>query len=134
MDFKYNKVSQILLRVAAFSTATLALVSIWTFYKQNIWYPKIKLLDVDYAKGIANLEVNGEPFRVEGNSIYGAGVNFGIKFGTTNNTQGQDSYDRLELLKNGLVRSIISKKGEVMKSFTANERTYYGDVFNGFSI
>jgi hypothetical protein len=134
MDFKFNQASQVLLKIAAVSTATFAVVSIWTFYKQNIWFPKIVLKDVDYNKGVANLDVNGKPLHLEGNSTYGIGSSFGLKFGSTNNTQGKELYDRIEIVKNGLVRGIINEQGDVMKSFTANERTYYNDVFNGFSI
>lgn len=133
MDFKFNKASQLLLRVAAFGTATLAIVSVYTFYRQNIWFPKITLVDVDYNRGIANLIVNKKPLRLEGNSTYGVGSSFGVQFGTTNNTDGKRGYDRIEIVKNGLVKGVINKNGEVLKSFTANEKTYYDDTFNGFS-
>jgi hypothetical protein len=134
MDFQFNKASQVLLRVAAIGTATLAIVSVYTFYRQNIWFPKITLVDVDYNKGIANLIVNKKPLRLEGNSAYSAGSSFGIQFGTTNDTDGRRAYDRIEIVKNGLVRGVINKNGEVLKSFTANEKTYYDDVFNGFTL
>ena len=134
MDFQFNKASQVLLRVAAISTATFAIVSIWTFYRQNIWFPKVTLKDVDYNRGEANLDVNGKPLRLEGNSTYGIGSSFGLQFGTRNNTDGKSAYDRIEIVKNGLVRGVINKNGNVVKPIMDNENASYNDVFNGFSV
>jgi hypothetical protein len=131
---EFNKTSSIFLKIAAFSTTTLAIISLWTFYKNNIWFPKVILKDVDYSKGEANLEVNNKPFFLQGNSEYGIGSSYGIKFGSTNTNDGKQVYDRIEISKDGLVKSIVSKIGDTTKSFTANERTYYNDTFNGFVL
>ena len=132
-DIKFGKTSKVLIKVAAISTATLAIIGVWTFYKNNFWSPKIEVKDVDFKKGISHLIVNGKPFTLKGDSIYSVGANYGIKFGYTYSEDGKRVYDRIEVLKNGLVHSIKKEADTIeMKSFTANENTYYDNTFNGF--
>jgi len=134
MEFQFNKVSQVLLKVAAVSTAAFAIVSIWDFYRNNIWVPKVFLKDVDYRKGEANLEINNKPFFLQGNSEYSVGANYGIKLGRTNTIDGKEKYDRIEILQDGLVRGVINKAGDEVKSISDYGKTYNDDFFNGLSI
>jgi len=134
MKFEFNKVSQVLLKVAAVSTAAFAIISLWDFYRKNIWVPKISIKDVDYKKGEANLEVNKKPFFLQGNSEYNVGSNYGLKFGRTNTIEGKEKYDRIEILQDGLVRGVINKAGDEVKSLSDFGKTYNDDFFNGLSI
>lgn len=110
MAFKFSisRGEEVLLKVAAISTALLGLVGIYTFYKNNIWEPNVKLLQVDYANGIAKLDVNGKDFLLKGDSTYLISVEWGIKFGFTFTKDGKRIYDRIELLKRGMVKRIIA--------------------------
>ena len=117
IDIKFGKTSQILLRVAALSTATLAVIGVYTFYRNNIWHPKVEVLDVDFKNGIAHLKVNGKPFTLRGDSQYLVAANYGVKFGYTYLENGKRVYDRIEILMNGLVSSVIKEaQGEEMPS------------------
>jgi hypothetical protein len=122
IDIKFGKTSQVLLKVAALSTATLAVIGVYTFYRNNIWHPKVDVLDVDFKNGIARLNVNGKPFTLKGDSQYLVAANYGVKFGYTYLENGKRVYDRIEILKNGLVQSVIKEaQGEEMPS--ANGKT-----------
>jgi hypothetical protein len=111
MAFKFNisKGEEVLLKVAAVSTALLGLVSVYLFYKNNIWEPDVKIIEVDYAKGIAKLRVSGKDFLLKGDSTYLISAEWGIKFGFTFVRDGKRVYDRIELLKRGMVKKIIDQ-------------------------
>jgi hypothetical protein len=102
--------NSILLRVASFSVAVIAVVNVWAFYKNNIWKPKIILLDVDYDNGVSNLKIGGRDFLLRGSSEFLISYDWGIKFGQTYAKNGDSVYDRIELTKHGLVYEILGKK------------------------
>jgi hypothetical protein len=101
-----NRTTNTLLKVAAISTALLGIFGIWSFYKNDIWKPTITIKDVDFVKGVANLNINGKDFVLKGDSTYLIAYNWGIRFGYTYN-QNSRSYDRIELTKNGMVKQVI---------------------------
>lgn len=130
--FDISQGEELLLKVAGISAAIVAIFSLWTFYKNNIWHPKVEVKSVDFQKGIAELEINGKPKTIKGDSPYAIGFDWGIKFGYTFKGNGKRVYDRIEILKKGQVDSVIKKaEGEEMSSFTGNEATYYDDAFMG---
>ena len=102
----FSKTTSTLLKVAAISTALLGIFGIWSFYKNDIWKPTITIKDVDFVKGVANLNINGKDFVLKGDSTYLIAYNWGIRFGYTYN-QNSRSYDRIELTKNGMVKQVI---------------------------
>ena len=56
----FSATSAVFLRIAAISTAALAFVGLYTFYRNNLWHPKVVINSVDYANGVANLTINGK--------------------------------------------------------------------------
>jgi hypothetical protein len=110
MSYKFDlsRGEEILLKVAAISTAVLGLVGVYTFYRNNIWEPKVDILNVNYVEGVASLVVNGKPFLLKGDSTYLISSEWGIKFGFTFTKDGKRIYDRIELLKRGMVKKILS--------------------------
>ncbi len=119
--FDLSKGEEILLKVAAVSAAALAVVNVYTFYKNNIWHPRVEVKDVDFNKGIAHLMINGKPKTIKGESSYLIGNDWSIKFGATFSSPSNRKYDRIEILKRGSVDSVIkTAEGEEMQSFTAN--------------
>lgn len=107
--FSLSQGEEILLKVAAISTAVLGLVGVYTFYKNNVWEPKVDVLDVNYANGIAKLRVSGKEFLLKGDSTYLISAEWGIKFGFTFSKDGKRVYDRIEILKRGMVKKIIAQ-------------------------
>jgi len=112
MAYKFNlsKGEEVLLKVAAISTAILGLVGAYTFWRNNIWQPRVEVFEVDYDNGIARLVVSGRNFTLKGDSTFLISADWGIRFGYTFTAQGKRVYDRIELLKRGMVKKVINHK------------------------
>jgi len=154
----FSKANSTFLKVAAISTGIVAVFGLYTFYKNNLWSPTVKVDSIDYNKGIAYLTINGKPFVLRGESSYLIAYDWGIRFGTSIQPNGQRYFDRIEILKRGLVDKILRNKDDVHsftgrqdtvvtgalgvpesagfdvfkdKSFTGNEETFWDDAFFG---
>lgn len=134
MAFNLNlsKGEEFLLKAGSIGAAVLGVFAVYTFYRNNVWHPKIKIIKVDYNKGMADLEINGRPFTLRGDSSYLIAFDWGIKFGFTPTSDGKRVYDRIEVLKRGMVHSVLDRAGQNRTAgFTGNEETYWNDVFEG---
>jgi hypothetical protein len=128
--FDLSRGEEILLKIASVGAAVLGIVSVYSFYKNNIWKPKVNVKKVDFKNGIAELDINGKPFILKGDSSFLIAFDWGIKFGTTYKPNGVRVYDRIEILKRNLVQKIVREEGEV--DFTGfNEETFWNDAFEG---
>jgi hypothetical protein len=108
-QFSLNVGEKVLLKIAGISAAFIAIFSAFTFYKNNIWHPKVEVVSVDYKNGVAKIIVNGKPFLLKGDSSYLISYDWGIKFGYTFKGNGERIYDRIEILKRNMVHSVIKK-------------------------
>jgi hypothetical protein len=106
--FDISRGEEILLKVAAVSTALLGIAAIYTFYRNNVWEPRIEIVNVDYERGLANLKINGSPFLLKGDSTYLISADWGIKFGFTPTKDGKRINDRIEILKRGMVQRVLA--------------------------
>lgn len=135
MAFKFNisKGEEYLLKAASVGAAILGIVAVYSFYKNNVWHPKIEVKDVDFKNGVANLVINGRPFVLKGDSSYLIAYDWGIKFGFTPTADGRRIYDRIEVLKRNMVHQVIRKADDKnMVGFTGfDERTFWNDAFVG---
>lgn len=128
--FDISKGEEVLLKAASIGAAVLAIVSVYSFYMNNIWKPKVDVKEVDFEKGIAKINVNGKPFVLRGDSPFLIKFDWGIKFGFTFRPDGRRVYDRIEILKRNMVQKVIRDIGEV--KFTGfDEKTYWNDAFDG---
>jgi len=128
--FDISKGEEYLLKAASIGAAVLGVVAIYGFYKNNLWKPKIVVKKVDYPNAYAELEVNGRPFIVRGDSSYLISYDWGIRLGFTPKSDGKRYADRIEVLKRNLVKDVLRNPEEV--AFTGfNERTYWVDAFEG---
>ena len=134
MAYKFNisEGEEFLLKAASIGAAVLGIVAVYNFYKNNLWEPKIEVLDVDYNKGVAKLKINGREFILRGDSSYLIGFDWGIKFGYTPVGNARIA-DRIEVLKRGMVHKVIRSVGDFnMIGFTGfSEKTFWNDAFNG---
>jgi hypothetical protein len=130
----FNKTSAIFLRIAAISTAALALVGLYTFYRNNLWHPKVIINSVDYANGVANLTINGKEIILRGDSTFLIDYDWGIKFGYTFLPDGKRIYDRIEVTKRGMVHEVVRQtETPSTLAFTGfSEENYWNDAFNQF--
>lgn len=105
-----SKTSATFVNIAGTATAVLAIIAVFTFYKNNLWRPTIQVLDVDYDNGEARLMINGKHFYLKGDSSYLIGYDWGIKFGYTVKADGRRVYDRIEVLKKGMVTKVVDMR------------------------
>jgi len=127
--------SSVLLRIAALSTATFALIGVYTFYRNNLWHPKVIINSVDYANGVANLTINGKETILRGDSTFLIDYDWGIKFGYTFLPDGKRIYDRIEVTKRGMVHEVLRQtETPSTLAFTGfSEENYWNDAFNQYS-
>lgn len=105
-----NKAKNVLLKTATISVAAIAVFNLYVFYRNNVWKPEIKVVDVDFEKGVANLLIDGKKFVLRGDSPYLISFDWSIKFGTIYTSEKRSGYDRIELLKRGSVKQIITQR------------------------
>lgn len=131
----FGKTSAFFLKLAALSTAVLAVVNVYSFYKNNIWHPRIIINDVDFKNGIANLTINGKPFILRGDSLFLIDYDWGIKFGYTYLPSGIRVYDRIEVTKRGMTHEVLRQTPSDSKlAFTGfNEQNFWNDAFNQYN-
>lgn len=131
--FDLSKGEELLLKAASIGAAVLGVVAIYTFYKNNIWKPKIEVKKVDFKSGVAELLINGKPFTLKGDSSYLIAYDWGVKFGVTTTPDNKRIYDRIEILKRNLVQKVIRKADDApLLGFTGfNESTFWNDAFEG---
>jgi hypothetical protein len=121
--FDLSRGEEILLKVAAISAAALAVVNVYSFYKNNIYHPDVEVKNVDFAKGTASVLIDGKPKTIRGDSSYLIGNDWSIQLGATFSSSNGRKYDRIEILKRGNVDSVIkTAEGEEMQSFLGDAK------------
>lgn len=130
----FSATSSMLLKIAALSTATFALIGLYTFYRNNLWHPKVVINSVDYANGVANLTINGKETILRGDSTFLIDYDWGIKFGYTFLPDGKRIYDRIEVTKRGMVHEVLRQtETPSTLAFTGfSEENYWNDAFNQY--
>ena len=99
----------IIAKVAAVILAITAIGGGYAYYRNNIWHPKIKVINVDWEKQIANVMIGSKQKTLYGDSILSAGSKWGVHFGFTNGNA-----NRIELIQDGLVYEVLEiKKGVI---------------------
>jgi hypothetical protein len=94
---------KIILKVVAFATVITALAGGYFFLVNNVWKPKIVVLDVDLENGFASLRLPfGKIIEINGSSEFLVIGDWGVKFGTIIKN-GKQSYENIQLLKKGMV-------------------------------
>lgn len=106
---KYDSHVRLLSTIAIVITSGLAIAGGYSFYKSNIWKPKVLIKDVDFDNGEANLNINGRNIMLRGNSVLNAGGVWGVRFGT-NGVDQTNYYESIELIKNDMVYEILKTK------------------------
>ena len=110
---KLSNATNTIIKIAAVVAAISAIAGGYSFYLNNIWIPSVKVNDVDYEKGIANITYKNILGKTNNVTIYGNAIfilegQWGIGFGTTTTKDGTD-YDRLILVKNGMTYNYLNK-------------------------
>jgi hypothetical protein len=95
--------NKLILKVVAFATVITALAGAYFFLVNNVWKPKVVVLNADFENGFATLELPfGNVIEINGNSEFLVLGDWGVKFGTKI-IDGKTSYENIQLLRKGLV-------------------------------
>jgi hypothetical protein len=95
--------NKLILKVVAFATVITALSGAYFFLVNNVWKPKVIVLDADLENGFATLELPfGNIVEINGTSEFLVIGDWGVKFGTIVRN-GKQSYENIQLLRKGLV-------------------------------
>ena len=102
------KITNILVAVV---TVGAAIGTIYYFLRNNI-KPTIKVISADFNNDMAEVNVNGSPVTLYGSSPVAAGGDWGVQLNSSTGADGHAFYNRIELVKKGLVHSIVYKSGD----------------------
>ena len=97
-----DKTKDTIIGVAAIIGSITVIAGGYVFFKYNIWKPNIELVSVDYNKGTAIIKFRGNDITIYGDATKLLGGDWGVRFGSN-----QDKYDRIELVKKGMVYEYI---------------------------
>lgn len=104
-----SKTTENIIKASSIVGAIIVLASGYTFYKNNLWKPKIKIESLDFENGFAMMIINGQRVKIYGDSTFNVGGDWGVRLGQTYQ-EGENMYDRVELLKNGMVVDYLKVK------------------------
>lgn len=98
--FIQSKQTKTILNIASVVGAILVIVGVHTFYMNNIWKPKVKVLEVDYGRPYAKVQINDKKIlELWGNDVVSIRAGWGVKVGSEN--------AKIEIVKNGQVVEYI---------------------------
>ena len=102
-----QKESTLILKVVAVATILTALTGGFYFFVNNVWKPKVEVINVDFANGFASLKLPfGKTIDIYGDSPFLISGDWSVKFGTISKN-GKTTYENIQLLKRGLVEEYI---------------------------
>ena len=104
----FSKTTNVLIQIGAVLAAISAIAGGYVFYLNYVWKPKLVVKSVDFEKGIAVLTFGTKSVDLFGDAIFSLGGDWGVRFGT-NSINGNTIYDRIELLRKGMVCEYLSK-------------------------
>jgi len=92
----FSKTSDVIIKVAAIVGAVTILAGAYSYYINNIWIPKVEILDVDFSKAFAKVKIGTREIYIYGDATFMLNTfgDWGIKFGSS---KSSNTYDRLEL-------------------------------------
>lgn len=99
----FNKNVKLFFKLVLFATAVNAIAQAYGLWKLYGRHPKIKLINVDYRKGEAEVEVDGKYVKI----YYGSPFYIGDYWSIQMKTMENDKIDRIEVLKQGNVIDYI---------------------------
>ena len=108
VKIKLTKTNDILIKVAATIVAITAIANGYQFYINQLWKPKVEILSIDFNQGVLQFKFQGKTYQVYGDSNYFLAGDWSIQLGSTKLADGA-KYDRIQLLKKGMVVEYINK-------------------------
>ena len=105
--FNISNTNKIILSIAAIVGAITVIGGGYSYYMNNFYIPTIKVISIDFEKGIAKVQHKDKILNIFGDATFNVSVSseWGVKFGLN---KGQ--YESLQLVKNGMVVQYLKNK------------------------
>ncbi len=107
-QIKISKASDTLIKVASIVGAIVVIAGGYSFYINNFYVPKVEVIDADFENGTANVKYKNTIIPLTGDSTFLITGAWGIRFNNLN-IGGKNRYEKIELLKNGMVYTYLKK-------------------------
>jgi len=104
----FSKTTNNLIKVAGIVGAITIIAGGYSWYLNTLWKPKVEVLFVDFNNGTAKLKFDDKEIDLEGDAVYWINADWGIRFGSVRRNE-KFVYDRIELLKKGMVVEYLKK-------------------------
>jgi hypothetical protein len=120
VKLKISKANTRLIEIGAVVVAITSIAGGYTFYINNVWKPKVTVISVDFANGLAQVQVTkmfGITSKIDiyGNANFNVGGDWAIRFGSSSLNGNNNIYDRLELTKKDMVIEYLESPGTALK-------------------
>ena len=105
MDINLPDISRQLKTLGTVAAVILSITAIaggYSFYRNNIWQPKVSVVNVDWNNQTADVMIGKKRKQIFGNSNLSAGGKWGVRFGFTNGIA-----NRIELIQDDLVYQVL---------------------------
>jgi len=110
-QIELTKGKNLLLRTAAIAAAIVTLGAAYTFFVNYIYVPKVEVLEVDFNKGTAKIQIKGLVNRIiniQGETLYQISGDWGVRLASTV-VEGRGAYNRIELVRRGMVVEYLKR-------------------------
>ena len=111
IKLKFNKGTNVLIKVAAIGAAVISIGAAYTFFLSYLYKPKIEVVEVDFENGTAKMKISGffqDTIEINGETTYSIAGDWGIRLGSIN-IQGVTKYNRIELVRKNMVVEYLYK-------------------------
>ena len=113
-NMSFENQSRFVLKIVGVVTVVTALAGGYYFFINSIWKPNIKIINVDFEKGFAKLQLPfGKTIDIFGDNSFFINGDWGVKFGVAN-SNGKTIYQNIQLIKKGLVVDILADKNKTL--------------------
>jgi len=106
---KLTRTNDRIIKIAAVVGAITIIAGGYSWYLNNVWKPNVSVTEVDFSNGTAKIDYRGHTIELEGDATYWLNGDWGLRLGSIRDSVGNTRYDRIELLKHGMVVEYLKK-------------------------
>lgn len=120
VKIKLSEANKRIIEIGAIAVAITSIAGGYSFYLNNVWKPKVTVVSVDFANGLAIVKVTKmfgitSTIDIYGNANFNVGGDWAIRFGSSSINGSTSIYDRLELTKKDMVIEYLESPGTALK-------------------
>ena len=120
VKIKLSEANKRIIEIGAIAVAITSIAGGYSFYLNNVWKPKVTVVSVDFANGLAQVKVTKmfgitSTIDIYGNANFNVGGDWAIRFGSSSINGSASIYDRLELTKKDMVIEYLESPGTAIR-------------------